>query len=55
MAGHKPIRVKVLRCTYPEFIGQVVETYYIFSNGVDFITRYGLVFLATGDYEEVME
>ena len=53
MSGHKPLLIRVLKCDYEEFVGQIVETYYRFSNGVNFVTRYGMVFLANGDYEEV--
>jgi len=53
MKGHEPIKIKVLKCDYPEFVGQVVETYYRFSNGVDFVSKHGLVFIPIGDYEEV--
>ena len=49
------MKVKVLNCDYKEFEGQIVDTYYQYSNGVDFVTRYGLVFLKHGDYEIVEE
>ena len=55
MNGHKSIKVRVLKCDYEEFVGKVVDTYYRYSNGVDFVTRYGLVFLNKGDYEVVSE
>ena len=50
-----PVYVKVLKCDYPEFIGQIVEVYHFYLNGVDFVTKYGLVFLPKGHYEEVKE
>jgi hypothetical protein len=35
-----------------EYKGMIVDTYYIFSNGIDFVTKNGLVFIAKGDYVE---
>ena len=51
--------IRVLSCkTFSrgkEFIGQVVPAYYIFSNGVNFVTRYGMIFLEKGEYEIIKE
>ena len=46
-------KVKILKCEYPEFIGNEVEPYYEFSNGIDFITKIGLVFVPKGNYEVI--
>lgn len=49
--------IRVLSCKSfsrgEEFIGKVVPAYYIFSNGVNFVTRYGMIFLEKGEYEIV--
>lgn len=52
---HPSIKVRVLKCDYPEFVGKIVDTYCRCANGVDFVTRYGLVFLDKDkhEYEEV--
>lgn len=47
------MKVKILKCDYPEFIGSEVEPYYEFSNGINFITRIGMVFVPNGDYEVI--
>ena len=50
---HEPMKVKILRCDLKEFEGKIVETYYRFSNGIDFVSKYGLIFVKSGDYEIV--
>lgn len=47
------MKVKVLKCECKEFEGKIVDIYYAFSNGIDFVTKYGLVFVKKGDYEVV--
>ncbi len=47
------MKVKVLRCFRKEFEGKVVEVYSKCANGIDFVTKYGLVFVNNVDYEEV--
>lgn len=47
------MRVRVLRCHKQEFIGKIVDTYFTFANGVNFVTKYGMIFLESGDYELV--
>ena len=43
--------VRIKKCEYKEYEGMEVKTHYIFSNGINFITRIGMVFVPKGNYE----
>lgn len=45
------MKVKILKCEFKEFEGDIVDTYYEFSNGINFVTGYGMVFVPKENYE----
>ena len=47
------MKVKILKCEFKEFEGKIVDTNYEFSNGINFITRYGMIFVPKENYEIV--
>lgn len=47
--------VKIKNCDYKAYEGMEVKAHYIFSNGINFITRIGMVFVPTGDYEVIAD
>ena len=47
------MKVKILRCDWKEFEGQVVDVIYKYYNGIDFVTKKGLIFVKNCDYEYV--
>jgi hypothetical protein len=49
------MKVKILKCEFEEFIGTEQEVYYQFSNGINFITSYGMVFVPKENYEVTEE
>lgn len=49
------MKVKILKCEFEEFIGTEQEVYYQFSNGINFITSYGMVFVPKENYEVIEE
>lgn len=49
------MKVKILKCEFEEFVGTEQEVYYQFSNGINFITSYGMVFVPKENYEVTEE
>lgn len=47
--------VRIKKCDYKAYEGMEVKAHYIFSNGINFITRIGMVFVPTGDYEVIAD
>lgn len=47
--------VRIKKCDYKAYEGMEVKAHHIFSNGIDFITRIGMVFVPTGNYEVIAE
>ena len=47
------MKVKILKCDWPEHEGQIVDIIHKYYNGIDFVTKTGLVFVTNGDYEYV--
>ena len=47
--------VRIKKCEYKEYEGMEVKAHYIFSNGINFITRIGMVFVPNEDYEVIAE
>lgn len=43
------MKVKIINGEYKR---KVVDVYYVYSNGIDFVTDNGLVFIAKEDYIE---
>ena len=43
------MKVKIIN---GEHKGKVVKAYYVYSNGIDFVTDNGLVFISKEDYTE---
>lgn len=43
--------VRIKKCDYKAYEGMEVKAHYIFSNGINFITRIGMVFVTKGNYE----
>ena len=47
------MKVKILKCDWTEYEGQVVDIIHKYYNGIDFVTKKGLIFVKNGDYEYV--
>lgn len=47
--------VRINKCEYKQYEGMEVKAHYIFSNGINFITRIGMVFVPNGDYETIAD